>query len=152
MSERVLGLDYGSKRVGLALSDPTGTIASPVGYADAQPRKALVARLRELCREKGVCRLVMGLPRSLDGHEGPAAQAARELGEDLAAKLALPIEYLDERLSSVSAERALLEGDVSRKQRKQKIDSVAAAVILQNWLDREQGGGPVIPPMPEIGG
>lgn len=144
---RVIGIDYGTVRVGVAISDPLATIARPLPYLPATPRRHLLGGLGRLVRENDVDTIVVGLPRHMSGEEGESAEAARELGERIAAKLGVNVEYIDERLSSAAAERRLVEADLSRAKRKEKIDSLAAAMILQTWLDREAGGGFVMPPM-----
>lgn len=132
----VAGLDLGTKTIGVAVSDlrrrvatPTETVRRVKFTADAQRLLALAAA-REL---KG---FVLGLPINMDGSEGPRAQSARAFGRNLAALTQLPIAFWDERLSTVAAERALLEADASRKRRAQVIDAVAAGFILQGMLDR----------------
>jgi len=134
---RALGVDLGEKRIGIALSDPTRTIASPhsvikrSGNADVDRRAVL-----NIAREEGVTQLVVGLPLTLTGARRAAARAA--LAEIEALKALAPdlmIEAFDERLTTAIAQRSLLEGDVRRKDRKQVIDKVAAAVMLQSWLD-----------------
>ncbi len=134
---RALGVDLGEKRIGLALSDPTRTIASPhsvikrSGNADVDRRAVL-----SIAREEGATQLVVGLPLTLTGARRAAARAA--LAEVEALKALAPdliIEAFDERLTTAIAQRSLLEGDVRRKDRKQVIDKVAAAVMLQSWLD-----------------
>jgi putative holliday junction resolvase len=134
---RALGVDLGEKRIGIALSDPTRTIASPhsvikrSGNAEVDRRAVL-----NIAREEGATQLVVGLPLTLTGARRAAARAAlaevealKELAPDLI------IEAFDERLTTAIAQRSLLEGDVRRKDRKQVIDKVAAAVMLQSWLD-----------------
>ena len=134
---RALGVDLGEKRIGIALSDPTRTIASPhsvikrSGNADVDRRAVL-----NIAREEGVTQLVVGLPLTLTGARRAAARAA--LAEIEALKALAPdlmIEAFDERLTTAIAQRSLLEGDVRRKDRKQVIDKVAAAIMLQSWLD-----------------
>lgn len=134
---RALGVDLGEKRIGIALSDPTRTIASPhsvikrSGNADVDRRAVL-----SIAREEGATQLVVGLPLTLTGARRAAARAA--LAEVEALKQLAPdliIEAFDERLTTAIAQRSLLEGDVRRKDRKQVIDKVAAAVMLQSWLD-----------------
>ena len=133
---RALGLDIGERRIGVAVSDEMGTIASPVGMIR---REGDVAReLRELVARYGAVRLVAGLPVGLSGREGPQAAAVREFTDALAAEIDVPLEYWDERLSTAVAERSLIEGGHRRKARKGKIDAVAAAVILQGYLDYQR--------------
>jgi putative Holliday junction resolvase len=134
---RALGLDPGQRRIGVAVSDATRTIASPVGFIDTKNND--VARtLRGLCNEYEVTVVVIGLPISLDGSEGPSAERAREFAEEVHEATGLDIEFHDERFTSRTAEAALIEGGVSRKSRKEKRDQVAAAVMLQSFLDRKR--------------
>jgi len=140
---RVLAVDPGTVRVGIAISDPTGTIAQPLTSVPAEPAGTLVARLAALAREREAERLVVGLPRRLDGGMGPEAKAARALAEELRGATGLEVALVDERLTSVAAERALLAGGASRARRRQLSDQVAAALILQTYLDSaaSRGGG-----------
>jgi putative Holliday junction resolvase len=132
---RVLAVDPGSRRVGVAVSDPTGTIAQPLAAVPAEPAETLAERIAALAREQEATRLVVGLPRRMDGGQGPEAKAARSLAEELRRASGLPVTLVDERLTSVAAERALLAGGASRARRKQLSDQVAAALILQSYLD-----------------
>ena len=133
---RVLAVDPGSKRVGLAISDSTGTIAQPLTTVPAEPRETLAARLATLAREHEAVRIVVGLPRRMDGSFGPEAKAARELAGEVRAASKLPVELLDERLTTAAAEKSLLAGGMRRKDRRANIDRVAAALLLQTHLDR----------------
>jgi len=139
----VLAVDPGTVRVGVAISDPTGTIAQPLTTVPAEPAATLPARLAALAREKEATRLVVGLPRRMDGSQGPEAKAARRLAEQLGQTSGLKVTLVDERLSSVAAERALLAGGARRARRRQLSDQVAAALILQSYLDGagSRGGG-----------
>lgn len=132
-----LGLDAGSVRVGLAATDPTATIASPVATLPRRDRE-FWNRVREEARVRGAERVVVGLPLRLDGTEGDAAAAARALADEASRQTGLPVEMWDERLSSVAAERALLESGMRRERRRETIDAVAAAIMLQGWLDAER--------------
>jgi putative Holliday junction resolvase len=134
---RILGLDPGERRVGVALSDPTGTIASPHSVIDRRSVEVAEA-VRMLCDEHDVEQIVVGLPTGLSGVEGPSAKAARAVGDALAEATGLPVEYQDERFTTVTAEAALLEGGVRRAKRRDVRDKVAAAVILQTYLDRKE--------------
>jgi putative pre-16S rRNA nuclease len=134
LSGRIIGLDPGERRVGVAIADPTGTIASPDHYIDRTTHDAGIAIAR-LCRDIGVDVIVIGLPVALDGREGPSAKAAREFGDMVAEATGIDVEYHDERFTSVTAEQALISGGVRRKKRKEKRDQVAAAVMLQGYLD-----------------
>ncbi len=133
---RVLGLDPGSRRVGVALSDPEGIIASPHSVIDLR-RTDPAQYLAELCRDLDVVTVVVGLPVSLSGEEGPAAEAAREFGETVARPLGRNLVYWDERFTSVQAEQALLESGMRREERRRTRDKVAAAMMLQGYLDAE---------------
>jgi putative Holliday junction resolvase len=133
---RLLGLDVGTKTVGVALSDVTRTIASGLATLARGKFSADARRLLELAQEHGVGGFVIGLPISLDGSEGPRAQATRAFARNLGRLTPLPILLWDERLTTAAAERSLLEADVSRRRRSQVIDKVAATLILQSALDR----------------
>jgi putative Holliday junction resolvase len=133
---RLLGLDVGTKTIGLALSDVTRSIATPYETirrtkftADAKALAAIVAK-------EGVGGLVIGLPLNLDGSEGPRAQSTRAFARNLAGHVEVPMAFWDERLSTAAVERHLIEADASRKRRAQVIDRMAAAYILQGALDR----------------
>ena len=132
---RVLAVDPGSKRVGLAISDPTGTIAQPLATVEAGPPETLASRLGEIARQKEAGRIIVGLPRRMDGSYGPEAKSARDLADSLRKSSGLPVELVDERLTSVAAERSLIEGGVRRVKRRQTVDRVAAAILLQSHLD-----------------
>lgn len=135
---RLLGLDFGTVRVGAAISDVLGTIAQPLPFFPAGNRKACVAAIAQLCRERGVTRIVLGLPRHLDGREGDSSAHARQFGTAVGAATGLPVDFLDERLTTVAAERLLIAADLSREKRRQKVDSLAAAMLLQDYLDRQE--------------
>jgi putative Holliday junction resolvase len=133
---RALGLDLGSKRIGVAVSDATGTLASPHEVVQRSgDRSRDHRRLVDLAVELGAERIVVGLPLSLDGSIGPAAQGVLDEIEDLAATTSIPVETYDERLTTVTAERALREQGVKGRDRRNVIDKAAAAVLLQAWLD-----------------
>jgi len=143
VSGRILALDPGERRIGLALSDPTGIIASPYAVIDRRTDD-VAQRLQRICRDEDVSRIVVGLPVTLDGREGQAAAAARELARLAAEATDLDVILHDERFSTVTAEQALLEGGMRRAERRQVRDKVAAAVLLQSYLDgerRERIGG-----------
>lgn len=132
---RVLGLDLGTKTIGLALSDELLLTAQGHSTLARTSLKKDLEALALLCREHEVSQLVLGLPLNMDGSEGPRALATRKFGDAALATLGLPVAYWDERLTTVSAERVLLEADLSRDKRKRVIDQVAATIILQAWLD-----------------
>lgn len=133
---RVLGLDPGKVRIGLALSDPLGMTAQPLRVLECSgPRKDL-QRLEALVREHGVSAVVVGLPLKLSGAEGSSAAQARELARALDRRLpGVRVALWDERLTTVEAERTMISGNVSRKRRKQAVDVLAAVLILQGYLD-----------------
>lgn len=135
MSGRTLGLDPGERRVGVAVSDTTGTIATPVEFIDLRT-KDHEQRLIDLCTEWEVAEIVVGLPLRLDGTEGPAADKSRAFGRRVMELTGLPVKYHDERFTTVTAEQVLLEGGVTRRSRTLKRDQVAAAVMLQGYLDK----------------
>jgi putative Holliday junction resolvase len=135
-----MAVDPGSKRVGLALSDPTATIAQALTTVPAEPFSTLAFRLAQLARRHDAERIVVGLPRRLDGTSGPEAVAARGLAEAIRRESGLPVELVDERLSTVAAERALIADGVRREKRRLSVDRVAAALMLQAHLDRRRAG------------
>jgi putative Holliday junction resolvase len=135
-SARLLGLDVGEKRIGLALSDVTRTIASGLMTLPRRKFSLDASRLLALAAEHDIGGFFVGLPINLDGSHGPRAQSTRAFATNLARLTLLPILLWDERLSTVAAERALLAADVSRRRRGQVIDKVAATLILQGALDR----------------
>jgi putative Holliday junction resolvase len=132
-----MAVDPGSRRLGVAVSDPSATIASPLATVPAEPAETLVQRLVALAREQDAGSLVVGLPRRMDGTRGPEAKAARALADDLRRSSGLPVTMVDERLTSVAAERALLASGASRARRRRLSDQVAATLILQSHLDRQ---------------
>ncbi|MFZ1107999.1 MAG: Holliday junction resolvase RuvX [Rhodomicrobium sp.] len=134
--ERLLGLDVGTKTIGLALSDVMRRIATPLETIMRKKFSLDAARLLELAKTHGAGGLVIGLPINLDGSEGPRAQSTRAFARNLGALAGVPMAFWDERLSTAAAERALLEADASRKRRAEVIDKMAAAYILQGALDR----------------
>ncbi|HEY8093719.1 MAG TPA: Holliday junction resolvase RuvX [Acidimicrobiales bacterium] len=136
----MLALDLGSKRIGVAVSDRSGTIATPLTVVARSGDVARDhARIAALVAEEEAVRVVVGLPLSLDGSLGPAAKAARSEAEALAQVVPVPVESFDERLTTVTAERALMEANMRGQDRRQVVDKVAAAVMLQAWLDRSRG-------------
>ena len=133
---RILAIDFGLKRVGLAVSDPMQIIARALETVQYQSRKELLRRLVEIIRQNEIAGIVMGLPRHMDGSEGEMAKLVRALMTELAARVSIPIMAWDERLSSVQAERALREmGFSARKTKRGDVDRMAAVFILQSYLD-----------------
>ena len=134
---RVLGIDFGSKRVGLALGDTESGLATAL--ATLPNDAALFEAIGRVCRERGVEAIVVGLPLNMDGSRGPQAERATEFADRLGSHLGLPVETWDERLSTAEVERALLAGGLSRKKRKARRDRLAAQLILQSYLDAHRG-------------
>ena len=132
---KLLGIDYGSRRIGLAVSDETGTMALPLEQLDAEPRAKACERIAAVLKERGSGRIVVGLPRNMDGSYGPAAEAVRDFIAALRTVAATDIVEWDERLSTAAAERMMVEADYSRKRRRAQRDALAAQLILQNYLD-----------------
>ncbi len=132
-----MGLDVGTKTVGVAVADELGFTAQPITVVRRSNLKADLAELIRLAADRSVDRFVVGLPLNMDGSEGPRAVATRKFGDALAKASNLLIIYQDERLTTVAAERSLLEADVSRQKRREVIDQVAASLILQGWLDAQ---------------
>ena len=141
----LIGLDLGDRTIGVAISDRIGAAATPIETIRRKKFTPDAERLLQLARNREVGGILLGLPRNMDGSEGPRCQATRAFARNLAQMTELPIGFWDERLSTVAAERALLEADTSRKRRAELIDHVAASYILQGALDRlrhiRTGGG-----------
>ncbi|MEF9605040.1 Holliday junction resolvase RuvX [Paracoccus sp. PXZ] len=132
----VAGLDLGTKTIGVAVSDGLRSVASPLTVIRRTKFTADAQALLQIVQDRALVGLVLGLPRNMDGSEGPRAQSTRAFARNLERLTPLPITFWDERLSTVAAERALLAGDTSRKRRAEVIDQVAAGYILQGALDR----------------
>ena len=135
-SGALAGLDFGDKTIGVAVSDLRRQVATPLSTIRRVKFTDDAAALLALVTARGMAGLILGLPRNMDGSEGPRAQATRAFARNLSRLTPLPIGFWDERLSTVAAERALLEADTSRKRRSEVIDHVAAGYILQGALDR----------------
>ena len=137
IKDRVIGLDVGSKRIGIAISDPFGWTAQPVMTLHRTELSDDLAKINELIIKENAKSLVLGLPKNMDGSVGFQGEEVRAFSEELKAVIdpQISISFWDERLSSVAAERILIEGNVSRKKRKGVIDKMAAVVILQTYLD-----------------
>ena len=140
---RALGIDFGERRIGLALSDPTGTIASPLPTLKRRAgKRPPLAAIEAMVRENNVEALVLGLPLTLKGDDSDWTRTVREVGEALAKRTGLPVHLVDERFTSVIAERAVRSIGLPRGKREQKerIDAAAAVLILQAWLDGRSRG------------
>jgi putative Holliday junction resolvase len=135
---RVAGIDLGTVRVGLSMSDELGLLAHVRPYLDGRDRDRLVARLCELVQEEGIERFVVGLPKTLAGQEGPAARRARQFARQLATTARIPVELWDERWSTKEAQARLHDQGLSVRDARERIDSAAAAIILQAWLDAKR--------------
>jgi len=131
---RVIALDVGTKTIGVAMTDPARILASPVTTVQRKSVRVDSERLAQMIEERGVVHVVVGLPYELDGSEARSARLARQIGEAVRERTSLPVDYVDERYTSVDAERHLIRADVSRQKRKQIIDQVAAVLILESWL------------------
>jgi putative Holliday junction resolvase len=132
---RILALDHGTKRIGVAVSDELKLIAQPLEFVPAEPFPAFLARLKTLLAEKEVELVLVGMPRNMNGTYGPAAAKVQEFITHLREAIGVPIKTWDERLTSAQANRFLIEGNVRREKRKEKVDQMAAAILLQSFLD-----------------
>jgi putative Holliday junction resolvase len=132
---RILAIDHGTKRMGIAVSDELKMIAQPLEFIPAEPFAGFLARLTELLRDKEVELVLVGMPRNMDGSYGPAALRTQDFVAALKGAITVPLKTWDERLTSVQANRFLIQGGMRRKQRKEKVDQTAAAILLQSYLD-----------------
>ncbi len=132
---RILAIDHGSKRMGIAVSDELKMIAQPLEYIPSEPFADFLARLKEIIHQKEVELILVGMPRNMDGSYGPAALKVEEFVAVLRDAIVIPIKTWDERLTSAQANRFLLQADVRRAKRKEKVDKTAAAILLQSYLD-----------------
>ena len=130
-----MALDHGTRRIGVAVSDEMKIIATPLEYIPAEPLDKVIERLQQLIREKEVELIVIGMPRNMDGTLGPAAEKVNAFIAALQPHISTPVKKWDERLTSVMANRALLQANVRRRDRKEKVDKMAAAILLQSYLD-----------------
>ena len=132
---RILAIDHGTKRIGIAVSDELRVIAQPLEFIPAEPFADFLARLKELLRDKEVELILIGMPRNMDGSYGPAALKVEAFMAALKHAVTIPIRTWDERLTSAQANRFLIQGNVRRDKRKEKVDQMAAAILLQSYLD-----------------
>ncbi len=137
---RYLGIDLGSKTVGLAISDPTLTIASSLKtiFFDNEDYKSTMKEIKEIVTLYDVKKIILGLPKNMNNTLGERAQITMEYKKLLEEEVSIPVEFLDERLTSVISNSILIEADLSRKKRKRKVDSIAAQIILQDYLNKEK--------------
>ena len=133
---RILALDHGTVRVGVALSDELKLIATPLEFIPAEPFADFLARLKEIIRAKEVELILVGMPRNMNGSYGPAALKVQEFVAVLKSAITVPLQLWDERLTSTQANRFLIEGGARRAERKKRVDQAAAAILLQSYLDR----------------
>jgi putative Holliday junction resolvase len=131
---RALAIDFGEKRVGLAVSDSLGIAATPIGVLEGLSQDQVTDRIAALARDRGIGVLVVGLPVNMDGTEHRTASHVRARAEAASRRAGLPVEYVDERLTTVQAERHLREAGFARRGRRERVDRVAAALLLQTWL------------------
>lgn len=136
---RILALDHGTRRIGVAVSDELQVIATPLEYIPAEPFADFLTRLKEIIREKEIELIIIGMPRNMDGSYGPAALKVQTFAAVLKDAITIPIKPLDERLTTVQAQRFLIQGNVRRDKRKEKVDKTAAAILLQSYLDGVSG-------------
>jgi len=135
---RTLGIDFGTRRIGLALSDPTGILASPLPFLENTGLPEVTARLKELVATQGIQTVVVGLPRNMDGSYGPSAEKVGEFIAQIQPHLSAQIVALDERLTTAQASRDLSRMGLDQRELRKKVDSSSAALILQQFLDRSQ--------------
>ncbi len=133
---RYLGIDFGTKRIGVAVSDELGITAQPLPTLEPSTDEAAVGAIRELVNEYGVFEVVVGLPKNMNGTLGPAAERVLAFARRLEESMPVKVTMWDERLTSMAAERLLIEADLSRAKRKRRVDQMAAVLILQGFLDR----------------
>lgn len=136
---RIMALDLGDRRIGVAVSDALGWTAQGVGVVERHRDGREIGEIERIVREREVSEIVVGLPRNMDGSIGPRGEICIAFAEMLRGKLQLPVHLWDERLTTAAAERTLLEADVSRKKRRQVVDKLAATLILQHYLDTKAG-------------
>jgi putative Holliday junction resolvase len=139
---RVIGIDLGTRRIGVAVTDGLGLTAQPHATLARHGGKRDLEAIGAVVREFDAERVVLGLPLSPEGEVGRAARSAQAFAERLRAALAIPVDLIDESFSTVEAEEVLLRADLSRARRKEVVDRLAAAVILQRWLNRDRAGAP----------
>ncbi|WP_448543820.1 Holliday junction resolvase RuvX [Roseiflexus sp.] len=135
---RVMALDVGERRIGVALSDPTRMLASPLTTIRAVPRSTALKRILTLIRDYQVTTLVVGLPLTMNGDIGPQATLVQQFVDELRPLIAIPIAFVDERLTTVAAERMMIDLKIKPEQRRARIDEVAASIILQDFLDSQR--------------
>ena len=133
---RILGLDVGSKTIGVAISDPLGWTAQGIDTIRRKNKEQDIELVHKICKDYGVETIVIGLPKNMNGTIGPSGEIAMEFGKVVEEELKIKVEFWDERLTTVAAHKAMLEADLSRNKRKKIVDKVASTYILQGYLDR----------------
>lgn len=141
MYDRIMGLDVGSKTVGVAVSDALGFTAQPVTVVRRRSLAADLQALREIAVQYEAVKLVVGLPRNMNGTYGSSAEMVQEFAAQAGEALGLPVDFWDERLTTAMADQALIQADVSRRNRRQVVDKIAAVIILQSYMDRRRNDG-----------
>ena len=136
---RIMAIDHGTRRMGIALSDELKMIALPLEFIPAEPAEELLRRLQALIGDKEVSQIIVGMPRNMDGSFGPAAEKVKAFIEDLRSVVEVPIRTWDERLTSVQANRVLRDANVKGSRRREQVDKMAAALLLQTFLDATEG-------------
>jgi putative holliday junction resolvase len=134
---KILALDYGTKRIGVALSDSTHTLASPHPYIPTEAFAKIKAALEAIIKREDVSLILIGMPRNMDGSYGPSSEMVKTFVEKLKPTLTVPIQYIDERLTTVQASRQLHDAGRNTRQQRERIDSAAATVLLQSYLDSQ---------------
>jgi putative holliday junction resolvase len=152
MGSRILALDYGTKRIGVALSDELGWTAQPLETYERRTLDRDIAHIQDLVRIHEVGQVLLGLPLRLNGEQGPAVQAVQQFLEPLSVALPVPIVTWDERMTTKAAEELLIAADMSRKKRKGVVDRVAAAILLQSYLEAQTSTSPMVLPGQTEGG
>jgi len=137
---RYLGLDIGDRRIGVAMSDPSGILASPLAIIEREEDSSAIDAVVRIAKENGAGRVIVGLPRSLDGSLGTQAQKVMDFTDTLRAALPVPVEFRDERLTTVSARRGMKEAMSKKARREMKDDAIAAAILLQSFLEEGRPG------------
>ncbi len=137
---RILALDHGTVRIGVAVSDELGMLAHPLDFLPAEPKASLLSGIRKLIQEREIALILVGMPRNMDGSYGPAVQKVEEFVHWLKETIAIPIRSWDERLTTTQAHRMLAESGKRSKDRRGRVDSSAAAVLLQSYLEAQSSG------------
>lgn len=138
MTMRIVAIDHGTKRMGIAVSDELGMLAHPLEYVEAEPLAGALKRIEDLVVEKQAGLVLVGMPRNMDGSYGPAAAKVNEFVAELRKTISVPVKTWDERLTSVQANRFMREANVRQRDRKGRADQMAAAILLQSYLDSAQ--------------